>query len=156
MDTALWIGYDIFVFAVGYWLVERKLTRREKWTIGIVVLIGLAVAAFGGHSEYQQTAQIEFLQKTVAHAQSDCSDTHTSVSNFQAALGQYLDVESDPNATPNQKKVALSRLSETVALSATITARGSIAGEVVVRDKTGKIVQISPLTTPAPTPSPSR
>jgi glucan phosphoethanolaminetransferase (alkaline phosphatase superfamily) len=150
MDTALWIAYDIFVFAVGYWLMERKLTRREKWTIGVVVLIGLAVAAFGGHSEYQQTAQIDSLQNAVA-------ETQTKLSNFRSVLGQYFAVESDPNATPDQKKAALMRLSEIVSVSATITAHGTFTAGVVIRDRAGKIVQISPPTSATPTPaSPSQ
>jgi len=44
MATALWIGYDTFVFAVGYWLLERKLTQREKYVLVVVVLAGLSVA----------------------------------------------------------------------------------------------------------------
>jgi hypothetical protein len=57
MVTTLWMAYDIFLFILGYFLLDRKLTSREKQAIGVALVIGLGVAAFGGYTEHVDRQQ---------------------------------------------------------------------------------------------------
>jgi hypothetical protein len=63
MATALWVIYDIALGIVGFWFLERKLTRNENIAITGLVLMGLVIAIYSGYSDYQTSMQMTSLEK---------------------------------------------------------------------------------------------
>jgi hypothetical protein len=83
MSTALWIVYDIILGVIGYFFLERPLTRKEWRRIALLVVIGLGVAAYSGNSDYQGSKQIDKLQGTI----DELSKTQAFNTGQLAALG---------------------------------------------------------------------
>jgi hypothetical protein len=63
MPTFLWVVYDIILFAVGLWFLERNLTRREKVVMFGLAAIGLAIAVYSGRSDYEQSTLMSSLKE---------------------------------------------------------------------------------------------
>lgn len=67
MATALWVIYDIALFVVGFWFLERNLTLKERNVIAGFAALGLAIAVYSGYSDYEQSAVIESLKNGQAY-----------------------------------------------------------------------------------------
>ncbi len=63
MATALWVVYDIIVFVVGFWFMERQLTAKEKVVIAGLVAVGLTIAGYSGYSDYQDSVLMSSLKQ---------------------------------------------------------------------------------------------
>lgn len=141
MATALWIGYDTFVFAVGYWLLERKLTQREKYVLVVVVLAGLSVAVYGFYADRSDAIKNATLRQTVADTQTECESTRRDEMNLRATVVAVA-AKLNANPSPDEIKAAAAQLFS-VSRSITIKSPGSFAVQAVIRDRTGKVVQRS-------------
>jgi hypothetical protein len=63
MPTFLWVVYDIILFIVGLWFLERNLTAKEKIVMIGLAVMGLTIAVYSGHSDYEQSALMSSLKE---------------------------------------------------------------------------------------------
>jgi hypothetical protein len=99
MVTALWLCYDIMLFVAGLRFVERKLTIGEKRVVAFLVVIGLAVAAYGSYSEHRDAKVITSLKQQISDLKKD-SETHfTHVDAYFAVLRKALHLPPDEPIT---------------------------------------------------------
>lgn len=66
MATFFWIFYEIILGVVGFWSLERALTRNEKFGIALLVIVGLAVATYSGYSEHADSQRVAELEQQVS------------------------------------------------------------------------------------------
>jgi hypothetical protein len=86
--TLVWVGYEILSIV---WMEGLAHEMNRYWKIIPVVVVGLGVASYGGHAEYQQAIQIDAIQSTG-------KDTNQSVHVWLDAYQAQKEADSiDPN-----------------------------------------------------------
>jgi hypothetical protein len=91
MATAFWVIYDIMLFVVGFWFMERELTRKERVVIAGLAVMGLAVAGFSAYSGQQDDNLISSLRDGQEF-------TKGQLDAIGAILGNKLSLSPDTNA----------------------------------------------------------
>ncbi|HUY19634.1 MAG TPA: hypothetical protein VMV15_10440 [Candidatus Binataceae bacterium] len=63
MPTFFWVVYDVVLGVVGFFLLERKLTRKDWVLVWSLIAIGVAVAVYSGISDHEESALIASLKE---------------------------------------------------------------------------------------------
>jgi hypothetical protein len=136
MVTASWVFYDIVVFVVGFYFMDRRLTTREKGVVTFLVLIGIAVAVYGGYSDYRDSKAASSLANQVEYLKRQQADNQNAENAHFAALRMALHLPPDESGT-NVLAAAVKVLN----LTALMTTTGNVGA-------TAKVVAPKPHPTP--------
>jgi RsiW-degrading membrane proteinase PrsW (M82 family) len=67
MPTFLWVMYDIALGIVGFFFLDRSLTKKE-WSVVIgLLLVGIVIAVYSGYSDIEADALIVSLKQGRAY-----------------------------------------------------------------------------------------
>ena len=63
MPTFAWVVYDIIFGVVGFFFLDRSLTKKEWSVVGGLIAVGIAVAVYSGYSDIKSDALITSLKE---------------------------------------------------------------------------------------------
>lgn len=138
--TFAWVIYEIIVLIWTEFL-SRELSPWEKM---VLVALGIGVAIYGGHSEYQDSLQMSALNSTVKQMAQKLDHTSAELANSQNKLKDATDKLANGQAYNTGQLSALGQMSsETLEMLANKSNANSSAGaEAVASAAVARITQL--------------
>jgi hypothetical protein len=107
MPTFLWVLYDVILFAVGLWFLERNLTAKEKIGIGGLAIIGLVIGVYSGYSDHVESAKMDSLLASNSYTQGELDSVSKTLGSLAAKSGA-----STKDTVPTIAKSAVAKIDQ--------------------------------------------
>lgn len=114
MATFWWVIYDIVLGIAGFWSLGRTLTRNEKFSLALLIVVGLGIAVYSGYSDYEDSQRVAYLEQKVSQLSNGQAFNTGQLNVIGRMNGKTLEMLAgktsvDPSAGPDAVASAAAR-----------------------------------------------